>query len=228
MVVADSTILSLLYPDVYFTSPIELRNRGFANLFYALQLILVRAHGEALNRRHLLGIFGESEMKGQAHDPVGIRFTYARLKAHIKTGAKIMMLVRKEDGKLWTPHCQPRLSSDQRRTILHLVVNFANVPGETRKSQTEEEAMELARQIVHTYLDNFLYEKFDTEEVEDVRKFIEKRFQLSISVAYLDDGEIPDMCELAESDQDLKAQIKETLGGLERHRTLVLEALSSV
>ena len=233
IIVVDAPTLSLLYPAVYSHSPLELRNRGLATLFYALQFTLAQAHGKRLNRTRLIGTFCESEMKGQASDPVQIKFTYNRLIAHSRSGAKIMMLVRKADGRLWTPHCQPRLSAGQRRIILHLLVNFApstlrHTSDTVRRNEelnTEEEELLQASRIVDAYLDNFLYENFDAKEVEDVRRFVRKRFEQSKSVVYLDAEQLPSMCELAEVDSDLKLQIEETLGSLERHQALVAQAL---
>lgn len=216
IMVASAADMSALYGPGHKT----MRGRGLLSLLKCVELALAAGHGKRIGQPNLLGVLLESEMRGQAADARGIRFTHERLVIHHHFGGHVMLL-KMGDGTRISPHIQPSLSPGQARIRLHLLVAFVD----DLKAQGQHD-LALAQTIMQAYLGNFLCEGFDPEEVAQVLSDVDAAFNRANEVMYLAPDTLPDITQLARDDAALKAQVEATYGGLDAHRERVDAALS--
>lgn len=110
--------------------------------------------------------------------------------------------------------------------MMHLLIRPTPEQLEARARMTAAEQIVQTKDIMMAYLENFDREGFDPHDVERTRIEVLQRFQEAKAVKYLVEEEVADICELAEVDEQLAAQVATSYGGIDAQRRHIAQALA--
>jgi len=213
--VADDDFLSRAYPGTAHQE--GARGKGVSKLIHMVNEATLRA---ASDRTGLapLGEIWECEQKGFGCDREEIRFSADRLTIHNRSGGRVIMgqtaattTTSPSSPRLFVNlHLQPRLSKDSAPIALHLMFRSLRQDEEDPTRSVGTMSRELAEDIIlNGFLDNFIKEGFDEDDVEEARKELRARFSRLQSVVLLPACEVPDAVQIAATDELFRRQLFE-------------------
>ncbi|KAH9252916.1 hypothetical protein BASA81_009072 [Batrachochytrium salamandrivorans] len=187
------------FTQKHYSIPVGARSQGLSKWMHWVNTETLRCRATTQGLKSLDLEVWETEQLGLGANELEVKYTATRLQIHTKSGARVLLGLKKDGRTFVNPYVQARLSPDSDPIVLHLLV---------RQNVSKEITMDTAKAIVlRGLVENFRREGFRKQDVDEVEVEMQNRFAECDKILLLSFHELPNAFQLAQTDKLFESQL---------------------
>lgn len=188
------------FTQKHYSFPTGARNQGLSKWMHWVNTETLGCCAARKGLKSLDLEVWETEQLGLGANELEVKYAATRLQIHTKSGARVLLGLKKDGKTFVNPYVQSRLSPESDPIVLHLLVR--------QKTASMEIGMDAAKAIVlRGLVENFRREGFPKQDVDEVELEMQNRFAECDKIVLLSFHELPTAFELARTDKLFESQL---------------------